>query len=226
MAEGGTIFLDEIGEMAPNLQAKLLRVLQEKEFQRVGGTKDIRANVRVLAATNRDLPQSIQNGSFREDLYYRLNVMTITLPSLRNRKEDIALLVHHFVKRYCNEMKRPPMSIDRKVLELFQSYSWPGNVRELQNVIERAVVVSRGLQITEFDLSGKIRESIASPGSAVREVQAGSRIQSMAEAMNEYKSALIRKALEASGGNQTRAAELLGLRQANLSRMIKTLRIH
>jgi len=226
LAEGGTIFLDEIGEMAPNLQAKLLRVLQEKEFQRVGGTKDIRANVRVLAATNRDLLQSIQNGSFREDLYYRLNVMTITLPSLRNRKEDIPLLVHHSIERYCNEMKRPPMGIDRKVLELLQSYSWPGNVRELQNVIERAVVVSRGSQITESDLSGEIRRSIASPGSAVEAVQAGSRMQNMAEAMNEYKRALIRKALEASCGNQTQAAELLGLRQANLSRMIKTLGIH
>jgi len=123
-------------------------------------------------------------------------------------------------------MKRPPMGIDRKVLELFQSYSWPGNVRELQNVIERAVVVSRSSQITESDLSSEIRGSITSPGRAVEAVQADSKFQSMAEAMNEYKRALIQKALEASGGNQTQAAELLGLRQANLSRMIKTLGIH
>jgi len=118
------------------------------------------------------------------------------------------------------------MGIDRKVLELFQSYSWPGNVRELQNVIERAVVVSRSSQITESDLSSEIRGSITSPGSAVEAVQADSKFQSMAEAINEYKRALIQKALEASGGNQTQAAEQLGLRQANLSRMIKTLGIH
>ena len=111
LAEGGTIFLDEIGELAPNLQAKLLRVLQEKEFQRVGGVRDIRADVRILAATNRDLVQAMQNGSFREDLYYRLNVVSITLPSLRDRKEDIPVLVQHFIERYCLEIKRAPMGL-------------------------------------------------------------------------------------------------------------------
>ena len=147
LAHGGTIFLDEIGDMPPDLQAKLLRVLQEQEFERVGGSNLIKVDVRVIAATNRDLFRSVSEGTFRQDLYYRLNVFPIQLPPLRERREDIAPLVHYFVRRFSLKIGRKITRIQRETMERLVSYSWPGNVRELENVIERAVILSRGIEL-------------------------------------------------------------------------------
>ena len=142
MADGGTIFLDEVGELLPDTQAALLRVLQEREFERVGGGQPIQVDVRVIAATNRDLNAAVANGTFRQDLLYRLNVFPIEVPPLRERKDDILMLVEYFVQRYANRAGRNIRSIDQKTLDLLQSYDWPGNIRELQNVIERSIILS------------------------------------------------------------------------------------
>ena len=142
MADGGTIFLDEVGELLPDTQAALLRVLQEREFERVGGGQPIHTDVRVIAATNRDLNAAVANGTFRQDLLYRLNVFPIEMPPLRERKDDILILVRYFVQRYANRAGRNIRSIDQETLDLLQSYDWPGNIRELQNVIERSIILS------------------------------------------------------------------------------------
>ncbi len=141
LANGGTLFLDEVGELPAETQIALLRVLQEHEFERVGGTRPIRADVRVIAATNRDLQAAISAGSFRSDLFYRLNVFPIEIPALRERKEDIRLLVEYFIDRYARKVGKNITSVDKKTLRLLESYPWPGNIRELQNVIERSVIV-------------------------------------------------------------------------------------
>src|SRR5246127_2205171 len=141
MADGGTIFLDEVGELSPDTQVTLLRVLQEREFERVGGTVPIHIDVRVIAATNRDLKVAVANGSFRQDLFYRLNVFPIEVPPLRERKDDILMLIEYFVQRYASRAGKNIRSIDKKTLDLLQSYEWPGNIRELQNVIERSVIL-------------------------------------------------------------------------------------
>jgi transcriptional regulator with GAF, ATPase, and Fis domain len=142
MADGGTIFLDEVGELLPDTQAALLRVLQERAFERVGGGQPIDVDVRVIAATNRDLRAAVANGTFRQDLLYRLNVFPIELPPLRERKDDILMLIEYFVQRYATRAGKHIRSIDKKTLDLLQSYDWPGNIRELQNVIERSVILS------------------------------------------------------------------------------------
>ena len=144
MADGGTIFLDEVGELLPDTQAALLRVLQEREFERVGGGQPIQVDVRVIAATNRDLNAAVANGAFRQDLLYRLNVFPIEVPPLRERKDDILMLIDYFVQRYANRAGKNILSIDQKTLDLLQSYDWPGNIRELQNVIERSMILSSG----------------------------------------------------------------------------------
>jgi transcriptional regulator with GAF, ATPase, and Fis domain len=144
LADGGTIFLDEVGELPPDTQVALLRVLQEREFERVGGTQPVHVDVRVIAATNRDLKAAIANGSFRQDLYYRLNVFPVEVPPLRERKDDLPMLVEYFVQRYANRAGKQIRSIDKKTLNLLQAYEWPGNIRELQNVIERSVILSSG----------------------------------------------------------------------------------
>jgi transcriptional regulator with GAF, ATPase, and Fis domain len=166
LADGGTLFLDEIGELPMDTQIALLRVLQEGEFERVGGTQTIRADVRVIGATNRDLPTGIINGTFRSDLFYRLQVFPIEIPPLRERKEDIPLLVEYFIDRYASKMGKKIRSINRKSLELLRSYLWPGNIRELQNVIERAVIVCDGevLSIDESWLSTKFAAAAPSTG--------------------------------------------------------------
>jgi formate hydrogenlyase transcriptional activator len=157
LAEGGTIFLDEIGELPAETQVALLRVLQEREFERVGGSGPIRADVRVIAATHRDLPAAIAAGTFRSDLYYRINVFPVEVPPLRERKEDIRLLVEYFIDRYASKMGKKITNIDKKSLADLQSYSWPGNIRELQNVIERSVIVcdSDGFSVDQSWLSVK-----------------------------------------------------------------------
>jgi transcriptional regulator with GAF, ATPase, and Fis domain len=144
LADGGTIFLDEVGELLPDTQVMLLRVLQEREFERVGGTQPVHVDVRVIAATNRDLKAAIANGSFRRDLYYRLNVFPVQVPPLRERKDDLLMLVEYFVQRYASRAGKHLRSIDKRTLDLLQAYDWPGNIRELQNVIERSVILSSG----------------------------------------------------------------------------------
>ncbi len=224
LAQGGTILLDEIGDLAPNLQAKLLRVLQEREFQRVGGVKDIRADVRILAATNRDLRQAVKNGGFREDLYYRLNVVSLQLPPLRERSDDIPSLVSHFVERYFREMKRPVLGLAKDAMDILCSHRWPGNVRELSNTIERAVVLSAGPNITAADLPAEVRQQSIQKGTgAPQSIEVVDETLTLAESIEALKRSRVKSALAATEGSQTKAAQLLGLPQSNLSRLIKNL---
>ena len=152
MADGGTIFLDEIATISPKMQIELLRVLESKTFMRVGGNKEIKSDFRVICATNRDLKKLVENGLFREDLYYRLNVVNIIVPPLRERRDDIPVLVDHFLKKYCTSMSRDLITIEPNALNRIQEYDFPGNVRELENMVERAIVIGNGKQITIKDL--------------------------------------------------------------------------
>jgi Nif-specific regulatory protein len=223
LADGGTLFLDEIGELAPELQVKLLRVLQDKEFQRVGGLRDIRVDVRILAATNRDLHQAMQRGTFREDLYYRLNVVALTLPALHERRADIPALVSHFIMHYSREVNRPGLSITQEAVDMLQAYRWPGNVRELQNAIERAVVLSAGPYITPADFPIEIRQAAYSPASTAPDTLSIDATLSLPEAVEAFKRARVQQALVEAGGNQRVAAKSLGVQPSNLSRLMSTL---
>src|SRR6476659_4019875 len=163
-ADGGTLFLDEVGDMSANTQAKILRVLQEHEFERLGGTRTLRTDVRVITATNRNLPQMVANGQFREDLYYRLNVVSIEMPPLRERKDDVGQLAMFFLRRFAGELKKRVDGLSPDALKLLMRYNWPGNIRELENSIERAVLMSDGSQVTSTDLRlGELSTSSASP---------------------------------------------------------------
>ncbi len=218
LADAGTVFLDEIGDLNPRLQAKLLRVLQEHEFERVGGTRPIRVDLRFVAATNRRLDKAIREGAFREDLFFRLNVVTVPLPPLRDRPEDIVPLVNHFLSRCCNDLGKRIKEITPDAWELLKRYHWPGNVRELANIIERAVVLSTGDRIRSEDLP--LGGASDSPGSPASEAPA-----SFHEAIVAYKRQIIREALHRSGGNRSRAASALGLQRTYLSRLIKELQV-
>ncbi len=207
----GTIFLDEIGEMSINLQAKLLRVLEEERFTRVGGTTPLQVNVRVLAATNRNLERAIHEGKFRADLFYRLNVISIHLPNLRERSEDIPFLVNHFLEMKARAVGAPVKHLTREAMDRVMSYSWPGNVRELENAIERAVILSGDrTELDIGDLSDRLRAPVAEGplGALVAEVCSGRR--SLGEATDIFERVLILRSLESANHNQTRAAELLG----------------
>ncbi len=223
LAEGGTLFLDEIGDLTPHLQTRLLRVLQEREFQRVGGTRNIQVDVRVLAATNRDLWAAIRSGAFREDLFYRLNVVSVTLPPLRDHREDIPALVEHFIGRYAREVKKPRLQIDPAAMERMMLYSWPGNVRELQNAVERAVVLCQSPILTPDDLPAEIRRCRPGEGAFPQDAGEDLDVMPLAEALDRCRRSLIKKALDRAGGNQTEAALLLGLQRSNLSRLMKSL---
>jgi Nif-specific regulatory protein len=223
LADGGTLFLDEIGELAPDLQTKLLRVLQDREFQRVGGLRDIRVDVRIVAATNRDLRQAMQNGTFREDLYYRLNVVAITLPPLRDRRPDLPALVYYFLDHYCREMSRPNLRLLPSAMDVLQAYSWPGNVRELQNVMERAVVLTTGPDITEVDFPAEIRQATGVSEGGGEPLPGVDDTLPLAEAVNVFKRTRVQRAMKAAGGNQKLAAQRLGLQPSNLSRLMQTL---
>ena len=211
-AEGGTLFLDEVGELAPNIQAKLLRVLQEREFVRVGGTKTLRADLRVIAATNRDLEEAVRERSFREDLYYRLNIISFVTPPLRERREDIPLLASYFAAEYSKRAKRKPVRVSAEARSYLVGYDWPGNVRELANVIERALVLGSTDAILPEDLPETILETAAS---------AGAPISKFYDALRETKKQLILKAIQQADGNFTEAAQQLGIRPNNLHRLIK-----
>jgi transcriptional regulator with GAF, ATPase, and Fis domain len=216
MAEGGTVFLDEVGELAPPLQAKLLRVLQEREFERVGGTRPIKLDIRLITATNRDLNDASRGGTFRQDLYYRLNVVSVELPPLRERAEDIPLLAAYFTSRYSEKVNRRVAGISPKARACLLRYHWPGNVRELENAIERAVVLGSTELILPEDLPDSILEEAASagePGTALH------------EGVREAKKKLIEQAIEQANGNYTEAAGLLGVHPNHLFRLIRTLNL-
>lgn len=229
LAEGGTLLLDEVGELGAGAQAKLLRVLQERQFQRVGGTKTLDADIRIIAATNRDLRKAAEDGTFREDLYYRLNVVSIRLPPLRDRPEDLDALVEHALARYVGELGRAPLSISEDAWRLLRRYAWPGNVRELNNVIERAAVLAPDDQIEVDDLPEELREleaPLERGTGALRPMPTeDTEIRPYRDAVLEAKRAIIRQALEKTDGHQTQAAELLGVRQPYLARLIKNLRV-
>ncbi len=216
VAEGGTLFLDEIGELAPQIQAKLLRVLQEREFERVGGLRPIRADIRLIAATNRNLEEASRKETFRRDLYYRLNVISITVPPLRERREDIALLASYFLSRYARETPRKIAGISPRARAALIAHDWPGNVRELENAIERAAVLGSTDLILVEDLPETMLESIL-PGNA-----GNSRYH---EAVAESKRRLILMALEEAQGSHQEAARMLGINPTYLSRLIRNLNL-
>jgi len=200
LADGGTLFLDEIGDVNPATQVKLLRVLQEREFERVGGTETVKANVRLVAATNKDLERAIAAGTFREDLYYRLNVFTIFIPPLRERKADLVLLVDHFLEKFAREHKRRIKRISTPAIDMLASYHWPGNVRELENTLERAVLMCDGEVIHGHHLPPSLQTAEAS-GTVTR--------VSLGDAVAAYEKDLIQDALKTTRGNRAKAARLL-----------------
>jgi two-component system response regulator PilR (NtrC family) len=211
VAEGGTIFLDEIGEMTPMMQVKLLRVLQERRFRRVGGTDEIAADIRVVAATNQDLPKLVSEGRFREDLYYRINVIPIQLPALRERREDIPLIAQHFLEKYREQMGKPLAAISGEAMSLLERYHWPGNIRELENVIERAVALERTPTILAESLPPQIRglqSPTAGGGDVTSLPDAGFDLE---QHVQNVERRYLAQALERAGGVQVRAAELLGM---------------
>ena len=216
-ANGGTVFLDEIGEMAPSLQAKLLRVLQEREFERVGGTRTIKADIRVLAATNRSLQDEVKQGRFRQDLFYRLNVVSVTMPPLRERVQDIPFLVRYFLQKHQGLATRTITGLSERARVCLMSYDWPGNVRELENAIERAVVLGSASEIESEDLPDVIAEQGLPSGTP-----SGGEVR-FHETIREVKRQLVTKALLQTNGNHSEAAGLLGLHPNNLHRLLKNL---
>lgn len=217
-ADRGTLFLDEIGELPLPIQAKFLRVLEYGEFQRVGSTKTRHADVRVIAATNRDLDQEVAENRFRTDLYHRLSVVTLNLPPLRERMEDLPLIVDHHLKRLCLELGRPEPEIPEQVWQRMREYDWPGNVREVRNILERALVLSPTGAIGADDVPAP-GPAAAVSGDEV-EVPVGT---PLVDALEQYKRWMVKRTLQACGGNQTKAAELLGMHRSSLNRLMKDL---
>ncbi len=218
-AHHGTIFLDEIAEMSPSLQAKLLRVLQEKSVTPVGGNRTIQVDARVITATNRNLEEEISEGRFRSDLYFRLNVIPIRIPPLRDRRDDIPLLVEHFVAKYNLEKKRTLEGVRPDSLEILRRYTWPGNVRELENLIERIVVLKGSGWLEPSDIPDKIRRAERFLENAIPVL--GDSGLDIKGATEDFENALIRQALHLSGGNKNRAATLLGLKRTTFVEMLK-----
>ncbi|MBE9486666.1 MAG: sigma-54-dependent Fis family transcriptional regulator [Chloroflexi bacterium] len=220
-ANGGTIFLDEIGNMPERLQMKLLRVLQEHEFERVGSSRKIRLDIRLISATNADLPERVKNGQFREDLYYRLNVIPILLPPLKERRGDIPQLTRHFLSRICKEMRRPLMAIDRNAMRAIESYDWPGNVRELENVIERTVALSDGEIISCDDLPPDIAK--VQNAAPLNDSQVTNEGIDMRQVVADIERQMIQQAMDLGQGVKARAAELLAINRTTLVEKIKRL---
>jgi transcriptional regulator with GAF, ATPase, and Fis domain len=216
VADGGVVFLDEIGELAPTLQVKLLRVLQEREFERVGGTRPIKVDIRLIAATNCNLEQAVRDGSFRQDLYYRLAVLKITMPTLRDRKDDIPMLVRHFVQKHAKRCKVKLRPISREALACLRNYDWPGNVRELENAIERALVLASSDVILPEDLPESLLERPSLPEMTEASYHA---------AVKEFKKQLILDAVEQTQGNYAEAARILGVHPNYLHRLIRNLEL-
>ena len=214
LADGGTVFLDEIGEIGPEIQVKLLRFLETRSFERIGGTKTLNVDVRLVAATNRNLEQMVKEGKFREDLYFRLNVVRITTPPLRERTDDIPVLLEHFIQVYAKENAYEPVQIEPGAMRHLQAYPWPGNIRELRNFAENAVVLRRGGKMSEFDLEPKFRGETAPPPSMVTPTPANP------FSVEDNEKRLLREALMKARGNRTRAATLLGISRRTLHRKI------
>ena len=215
VADGGVVFLDEIGELAPALQVKLLRVLQEREFERVGGTHPIKVDIRLIAATNRDLADAVRTGDFRQDLYYRLAVVKLTMPPLREHREDIPMLTRHFVQKYAKRSKVKPKPVSREAMAALVNYEWPGNVRELENAIEHAIVMGLTEEIRPEDL----------PESLLEEQSAGLAGARYHEALNETKKELIRTSMREANGSVPAAARLLGIHPKYLHRLMRSLNL-
>jgi DNA-binding NtrC family response regulator len=203
LADKGTLFLDEIGDVPPAIQVKLLRVLQEREFERLGGTRTVKVDVRLIAATNRDLREALEQGTFREDLYYRLNVVPIDIAPLRQRKEDIPDLVNLFISRFAGDSGKPVESISPEAMQILVNYHWPGNVRELQNIIERACALAKGTVIEPEDIHLDVRPAKAASGAS------GFLPEGMT--LEHWEDEMIREALRRANGNKSQAARLLGL---------------
>jgi len=215
-ADKGTLFLDEIGELTSGMQVKLLRVIQEREFERLGGNQTIKIDVRVITATNRNIEQAVKEGKFREDLYYRLNVVSLIIPPLRERKEDIPALLDHFIKKYGEQNKKQIEGVTAEARDLLMRYSYPGNVRELENIIERAIVLTKKVIITTADLPLHVRT-----GTSEGERPAQPLKNSLNETLDTVEHGLIIDALKESGGIQTRAAEKLGISERVLRYKLK-----
>jgi transcriptional regulator with GAF, ATPase, and Fis domain len=232
VADGGSIFLDEIGDIPPETQVRLLRVIQEREFTALGDTTPRRVDVRIIAATNIELKEAVKQGTFREDLYYRLAVVPIELPPLRDRREDILALAQHFIRKYNEENGRQVSeNLAPEVLALLEAYSWPGNVRELENTVERAVVIAPGNEITRECLRAEISDpqSVAASshdGASTTAVQDIGRGVNFYDEVRRFEIDLIRRALERTGGHQSRAARLLGMNATTLNSKIKTYNIN
>jgi transcriptional regulator with PAS, ATPase and Fis domain len=221
-AHKGTLFLDEVGTMSPALQAKLLRVLQEREFERVGDSHTIKVDVRVIAATHSDLEKMVRDGTFREDLYYRLNVIPVKMPPLRERREDIPLLVQHFVHRLSAEQGRPAAAVSQDAMRKLMAHAWPGNVRQLENAVERALAFSQGRgQIDVQDFSPEIQNQTAAPeGSEPWLPEEGLDLERY---ISGVELSLIRRSLERTRGNKRQAAQLLNLKRTTLIEKLKRL---
>lgn len=229
-ANRGTILLDEVGEMSPNLQVKLLRVLQEREFERIGGTETIKADIRLIASTNRNLAQMVENKAFRQDLFYRLNVIHLTTLPLRERPEDIELLANHFLQKFCADNGKDLLGIDPYALELMQAYNWPGNVRELANAMERAVIMCLGVMIFPEDLPEQVARGypreIEDGEDGEDNVVFGNNIeQSLKDKLKEYERELIRKMLQKCAGSRMRAAKELGISRRSLMYKLQEYRL-
>jgi DNA-binding NtrC family response regulator len=222
LADKGTLFFDEIGNVPLETQAKLLRVMQEREFMRLGGVETIRVDVRIVAATNVDLRQSVEEGRFREDLFYRLNVIAVQLPPLRHRKEDIPALVHHFIDKYARENGRDKAEVSPEAMQVLMDYDWPGNVRELENVIERGVVLSTDGRIGRDLMPEHVRARPAFDLPAMAVPAEGIILK---DVISSFEKRLIESTLETTGGVQKEAARLLGLKPTTLNEMIKRYRV-
>jgi len=213
LACGGTLFLDEIGELSHDMQVKLLRVLQERRFERVGGSEEIEVDIRVVTATNKDLQQEVEKGNFREDLYYRLNVVHVHLPPLRERREDIPLLLAHFVEKVAAEGNLPRKSISPEALDFLSGYEWPGNIRQLENVVERCMVMVSGDTITVADLPPEVKDDEAQLKNALDMLPVE---LNLADTLDKLEAALIRRALARADFVQVKAADLLGISKSLL----------
>jgi Nif-specific regulatory protein len=212
VAAGGTLFLDEIAELAPAIQAKLLRFLQEREFERLGGTRAIKVDLRVIVATNKDLAKEVAAGKFRQDLFYRLNVVSLETPALRDVQDDILLLANYFVSRFSQKLGRRVHGISPAAQQCLKNYDWPGNVRELENVLERAILLGSTDTILPDDLPDSILSQAEAPAS-------------FHEAVNEYKKKLIQRALEANENDYQRAAQELGIHFTHLYRLMRSFKL-
>ena len=225
LADQSSIFFDEIGTIGIDTQAKLLRVIQEREFMRLGGTETVRVDVRILAATNSDLGKMVEEGKFREDLYYRLNVIAIDLPPLRDRKEDIPLLARHFFTKYGEENQKSGLAFSPEVMKLLMNYAWPGNIRELENLVERSVVLASGSTIGLDLLPDSLREGNGLSAASRNQFSAQLNGDSLSGMLRDYERRIIVKTLEGAGGRQTEAAEYLKVPLSTLNQKIKRLHI-